>query len=184
MNYAIKTPCFYYKQSDNTESIELTANELAFLTKDALIYMALKRGEGFTQGSLSTTLVRSSANYSPPHGNAIEYTVHTFTGYYNIYGINYYLFDKNEYPEFKVTVNPFSGKVIIQTTINATLHEEELMYSNEGSSFDYFEILGQRYNINYQYDDKFIVTIHPIEDDEVQYANPCTVLLHIKLTEN
>lgn len=84
--------------------------------------------------------------------------------------------------KFKVELNPFKQKAIVSTNISGQLHSVEIYYEDI-DEWNSFKINGQEFDIQFHYDDEFLVPIYPIEDNKVDYSKTCETELTFKLTD-
>ena len=84
--------------------------------------------------------------------------------------------------QFKVEVNPFLRKAIIKTTINDVEYLRQRYYDNV-DEWNSFTLDGKIYDIHFDYDEDFSVSIYPYTSENDKYRNSCQVELTIKLKD-
>ena len=84
--------------------------------------------------------------------------------------------------KFKVEVNPFKRKAIINSTIGKIQYTKIIYYEDidEWSSFEFGE---KTFDIQFHYDAEFLVFIYPVEENKVDYTKPYEVELTFKMTD-
>jgi hypothetical protein len=82
--------------------------------------------------------------------------------------------------KFKVEVNPFIREAIIKSIINDVEHTLE-MYYEDVDEWNGFMLDGKHFDIHFDYDEEFSVSIYEIKDNIARYDNSCEVELTIKL---
>jgi hypothetical protein len=79
---------------------------------------------------------------------------------------------------FKVEVNPFLRTAKIESVFSNVTYTQELSYTDL-DEWNSFEMAWECFDIHFLYDDKFKVSIYPIEDEVADYTRHCIV--HLKI---
>jgi hypothetical protein len=84
--------------------------------------------------------------------------------------------------KFKVEVNPFLRKVVINSKIGKILYTK-IIYYEVIDEWNSFEFDGKPFDIQFHYDAEFLVSIYPVEENKVDYTKPYDVELIFKMTD-
>ena len=82
--------------------------------------------------------------------------------------------------KFKVEVNPFLKKAIINTKIDA-IDYTKIIYYEDIDEWSSFEFNGKIFDIQFHYDSEFMVSIYHVENNKVDYNKQYDVELIIQL---
>jgi hypothetical protein len=83
---------------------------------------------------------------------------------------------------FKVEVNPFLRKAVIHAKIEK-IQYTKIMYFEDIDEWNTFEMANKIFDIQFQYDAEFLVSIYPVEDNKIDYGKPHDVELTFKMTD-
>jgi hypothetical protein len=83
---------------------------------------------------------------------------------------------------FKVQVNPFTKKTVINTKIGK-IEYTKILYYEDIDQWDSFELAGETFDIHFHYDAEFLVSIYPVENNKVDFEKPYKVKLTFKMTD-
>lgn len=84
--------------------------------------------------------------------------------------------------KFKVEVNPFLKKAVINSKI-CKIQYTKIMYYEDIDEWNSFEFGRKKFDIQFHYDAEFLVSIYPVEENKVDYTKPYEVLLTFKMTD-
>jgi hypothetical protein len=84
--------------------------------------------------------------------------------------------------KFKIEVNPFKRKVVINSKIGEILYTK-IIYYEDIDEWNSFEFDGKTFDIQFHYDAEFLVSVYPVEENEVDYTKPYDVELTFKMTD-
>lgn len=84
--------------------------------------------------------------------------------------------------KFKVEVNPFKRKAVINSKIGKFQYTK-IMYYEDIDQWDSFEFNEKIFDIHFHYDAEFLVSIYPVEENKVDYTKPYKVELTFKMTD-
>jgi len=85
-----------------------------------------------------------------------------------------------EITNFKVEVNPFLRMAIVKTNVN-DCERSFAMYYKDVDEWNSFSLDGKIFDIHFDYDEEFSVSIYPYINEDDKYKNHCEVELTIKL---
>jgi len=85
-------------------------------------------------------------------------------------------------PIFKVVVNAFTKQAEISTKIKGVEYEITKFF-DEIDEWQSFKIDKKEYDIHFHYDEKFSVSIYPVQNGSAQTSNSCKVNLKITIKD-
>jgi hypothetical protein len=84
--------------------------------------------------------------------------------------------------KFKVEVNPFLRKAVINSKIGKILYTK-IIYYEDIEEWNSFEFGDKTFDIEFKYEAEFLVSIYPVENNKVDYTKPYKVELTFKMTD-
>ena len=84
--------------------------------------------------------------------------------------------------KFKVEVNPFRKKAVINSKIG-NIQYTKILYYEDIDEWNSFEFAGKIFDIQFHYDTEFLVSIYPVEENKTDYTKPYEVELTFKMTD-
>lgn len=84
--------------------------------------------------------------------------------------------------KFKVEINPFTRKAVINAKIGV-IQYTHIMYYEELDEWGSFEFDNKTFDIHFHYDTKFSVSIYLVENDKVDFSKHFKVSLKFKMED-